>query len=826
MAENKSSINETRVFGPPGTGKTTLISRYIAEAAEKYDPDKIVVASFTRAAAKELIGRDLPIKSDQVGTLHAICYRMLGNPDIAESKTKDFNEQYPHFAVTQSDTVKMDDGLAPTDEGAGQNSGDDLLAQLGIYRARMVRKELWAPTVLDFHRAWEGYKRDVGLADFQDLIDRALDVHYPPFQAQIGIFDEVQDFTPVQLKLIRRWAKYMEWILLAGDDDQASAPWSKILTTGGQWISAELVNSEIHSLTTYVQERSQIAGITRCGRNFIKEKSRYTGFMHELHTETSSTDVTHNHPSIFRFTEAAKEKTCVYLMKKGTYFRVGWCQIVRADGCLHFSIRCKNENADEGWILDVFDNRSEASLMESYVASHFGISTVIWKPMHDQSNGHYSEDIIRRLFEKLGDQSSRAISCLEFFGKDINKPFYIKGNKTTHGSVNYKSAACNLFPEIMALPVYNGSKIPSWEIITKIERRWYDGHVFSFLVEKDHTYISDGIITHNCLYSFTGATPEAFLNPPVPQEFKKILRQSYRVPTKILNLSNNIVRKLSVREPKEYRPRDHDGKIFTSNATWKKPDNVIPVIKGYVSEGKRVMVLATCSYMLGPLIAQLRDRGIPFSNIYKANRGDWNPIRKRQTGNAGAYGRLCAYMAPQGAEFQGVRLWTPGQLESWTEPIRVDGNFQRGAKSKLREMCKTKELAPEVVLGAMLEALSEDAFDQAVSFDLEWFLSQITPAKQKAYDFPSRVYKECGLDGPEMAKMVTVGTVHSVKGAECDCCIVFPDISLRGAQHYAMRQGEQFEQILRQFYVAVTRTRDILVLCQGLSRGMFFDDYK
>ena len=818
------------------------MSKAIGEAAEKYDPDKIVVASFTRAAAKELIGRDLPIKSDQVGTLHAICYRMLGNPDIAESKTKDFNEQYPHFAVTQSDTVKMDDGLAPTDEGSGQNSGDDLLAQLGIYRARMVRKELWSPTVLDFHRAWEQYKRDCNLADFQDLIDRALDVHYPPFQAQIGIFDEVQDFTPVQLKLIRRWAKYMEWILMAGDDDQT-------------------------------------------------------------------------------------------------------------------------------------------------------------------------------------------------------------------------------------------------------------------------------------LYSFTGATPEAFLNPPVGEEFKRVLRQSYRVPTKVLHLANRIIAKIRVREPKEYRPRDHDGKIFTSNATWKKPDNVIPVIKGYVSEGKRVMVLATCSYMLGPLIAQLRDRGIPFSNIYKANRGDWNPIRKRQTGNAGAYGRLCAYMAPQGAEFQGVRLWTPGQLESWTEPIRVDGNFQRGAKSKLREMCKTKELAPEVVLGAMLEALSEDAFDQAVSFDLEWFLSQITPAKQKAYDFPSRVYKECGLDGPEMAKMVTVGTVHcsppdekvltvngwveignldnrlhglasyfkgtnsllwgttnkregykdftvskrpysgplitikteksttrvtpnhhllvsfsenffekyviylmkrgdwfrvgqcvsghrpyrsgglggriateqadagwilkvcetkeqatveeekirakygitgltfeaaksrtlssaqlheihnsciketskrarvlmqdfglmeecplitrspladisikkvntrsffltaaanmldgymevlippddfirkgrkcsvkptgylasvstkhyegdvysmevlphhyyisggavvhnSVKGAEADVVVLFPDISLRGAQHYAMRQGEQFEQILRQFYVGVTRTRDILVLCQGLSRGMFFDDYK
>ena len=56
--------------------------------------------------------------------------------------------------------------------------------------------------------------------DFQDLIENAIEMRYPPNNATIGIFDEVQDFTPSQLKLIRRWARYMHWILMAGDDDQ------------------------------------------------------------------------------------------------------------------------------------------------------------------------------------------------------------------------------------------------------------------------------------------------------------------------------------------------------------------------------------------------------------------------------------------------------------------------------------------------------------------------------------------------------------------------------------------------------------------------------
>ena len=241
------------------------------------------------------------------------------------------------------------------------------------------------------------------------------------------------------------------------------------------------------------------------------------------------------------------------------------------------------------------------------------------------------------------------------------------------------------------------------------------------------------------------------------------------------------------------------------------------------------MVLASCSYMLSPLITQLRDKGIPFSNIYKPTRGDWNPIRRKQTGNAGAYGRLVAYMQPAGPEFQGVRLWTPGQLAAWIDPLRVEGNLQKGVKKKtlevLNEMAKAKEVEAGAILGVMLEALSEEAFDKAMDGDLNWFLSQITPAKQKSFEFPAKVYRTCGEDGPEMARMCTVGTIHSVKGAESDVVVIFPDLSLRGAQHYATRQGEQFEQILRQFYVAVTRTRDVLILCQGITRGMFFNDY-
>ncbi len=99
---------EHQVFGSPGTGKTTYLSRQIALAAQKYGSDNVMVASFTKAAAVELAGRDLPLKPDHVATLHAHAYRAIGKPKILEKDKdliKQWNVKHPQFQIGQQDGV-------------------------------------------------------------------------------------------------------------------------------------------------------------------------------------------------------------------------------------------------------------------------------------------------------------------------------------------------------------------------------------------------------------------------------------------------------------------------------------------------------------------------------------------------------------------------------------------------------------------------------------------------------------------------------------------------------------------------------------------------
>ena len=208
--------NEWRIFGPPGTGKTTYLTKQVKGAVEKYGNEAVLVTSFTRAAAAELAGRDLPIARQNIGTLHSHCFRAIGNPKLAETKIKEWNAE--HANMTLSASASIDEGVA---DQTYAGEADEMYAEMCRNRARMLDRRCWKPSVLRFANSWDAWKKDSEVVDFTDLLEIALrDVHIAPGNPSVLIADEAQDFSALQMALVRQWSNGTEYSLIAGDDDQ------------------------------------------------------------------------------------------------------------------------------------------------------------------------------------------------------------------------------------------------------------------------------------------------------------------------------------------------------------------------------------------------------------------------------------------------------------------------------------------------------------------------------------------------------------------------------------------------------------------------------
>lgn len=95
-SSNLVNNSEYRIFGPPGTGKTTTLTRLIAEACKEYGSERVLAASFTKTAARTLVARHLPMNDEQIGTLHALAYRQMDRPKVVtRTHLKDWNEAHP-----------------------------------------------------------------------------------------------------------------------------------------------------------------------------------------------------------------------------------------------------------------------------------------------------------------------------------------------------------------------------------------------------------------------------------------------------------------------------------------------------------------------------------------------------------------------------------------------------------------------------------------------------------------------------------------------------------------------------------------------------------
>ena len=119
---------------------------------------------------------------------------------------------------------------------------------------------------------------------------------------------------------------------------------------------------------------------------FKMSVSPYRGNLIVLATERGRTRVTPNHRVLVRLNDAFPERWCVYLMRKGNWWRIGECVTAhrpyRSGGVAG---RLATEQGDAGWILSIHDTREEALVAEAKWQGRYGIPGLTFRTAKNRS---------------------------------------------------------------------------------------------------------------------------------------------------------------------------------------------------------------------------------------------------------------------------------------------------------------------------------------------------------------------------------------------------------------------------------------------------------
>ena len=736
-----------------GSGKTRRLIEEVAKELETRRAEEIAFVTFTRKGAEEGLRRvcsklmyepdDLPyFRTLHSLTFHALNYK--GNQMFGKLDQRKFNKEFGYDVNRHEVSTGK---VAPTRDSKYLDFYD--MERSGAMTSKqLAESDIEYGYYKQIVKHYEEYKAREQKIDFFDCLIKYVQIG-EPLPVKVAMIDECQDITALQWKVIEKAFFKAEKIIIAGDDKQCQPTGSKVLTKNGYKNIEELAEKD--SLITFAQSDYSYYGKRQ--REYHPEIAHrfYKGLLYNVTVNGVTNRFTPNHRMIVRYLNRDTSLQCVYLMKKGAMYRIGQCQVFSSNGSTHFITRMNIEGAEEGWILRICKTKKEALIYEQYYSFAYGIPQLSWSKW-------YTKEMQKEVYSLLGSLEEKAENLLCSIHRDINYPMFNheKAQAKSGGTCISLCEACNLIPEIMSVPLYQGKsktdKKTLWNRFS-VSYEDYSGLVYSLNVPKYHTYITDGGLTvHNSIYSYSGARPDFLiqLSKQYPVEY---LSKSYRIPYSVFRLASAITDFIGAKTDlkAEHREENGEGSITQLNAV----DRLVNFI----------------------------DEDCIRNN---PNKTSWYILCRNN----------CFLDSPK-------RVLEESLIPYWTS----DGFFMGG---EIMRRLKTYE---NFKLEGYKDEKKKEEFQR--KFGIEDFNAPFTETnlftEGRKWVYASYIEKYGLKKLEEMCKWnppILISTIHHVKGGEADNVAVMLDTTRR-------TQGNVFcdiDEELRILYVAVTRTKKNLFL--------------
>jgi DNA helicase-2/ATP-dependent DNA helicase PcrA len=256
----------TRLFGGPGSGKTTALLDRVDEILEDDDVaiDDVLVVSYTRAAAAEIrerlaerLGVSPRSLKGTVETMHAKAYELLrlSRGDVVGERDKkefcedyglEFEDEYESSRHRRARSTTIGNKIIATSQWLQRTRKEvadwhDVPFQWDTEEVRLPpdidpnaqQGNKYTPTwpssddridVPEAIRAWRAYKGKQSLTGFADMLERVQQRSLVP-SVDYLVIDEFQDITTLQYAVYEEWKPHTDRVLIAGDDDQVVYAW-------------------------------------------------------------------------------------------------------------------------------------------------------------------------------------------------------------------------------------------------------------------------------------------------------------------------------------------------------------------------------------------------------------------------------------------------------------------------------------------------------------------------------------------------------------------------------------------------------------------------